>query len=364
MKALLISLVLTTLVLTACKEENNTYITSPEDWQPPVLTWLTPPESDVRGTVGIDVAVHDSSVIDSVVLYVDGLREQMTNQTPYRFEVITDSLEDDDHLLEARAWDEHGNMGVSTILRVRVMNGTPEGPRLIWVPDDYERIQDAINAAADYDTIRVRDGIYYETLNLFGKGIWIESENGPLHCTVDADSSSRVFEVPPSFTPATVRGFWLTGGNYLVSIDYSMVFLFNNVFQSNTAQSLLISSYGGGNVVNNLFWGSNFAVQLGYHWGAFLNNILQDVHDVALYNAANLRNPVTHGYDLFWMNSSNYAGFEPGEGDIEGDPLLDMTNGTLFAGSPAENAGHPDIFDTDSTRSDIGPFGGPYAYNN
>ena len=366
--SLLLCIFASLLLFIGCKEDttNITQIVGPTDWLPPRLEWVTPPESELRGTVGIDITVQDSSVIDSVVLYVDGLRAQMTNQSPYRFEVITDSLEDDDHLLEARAWDQHGNMGVSTILRVIVMNGTPEGPRLIWVPDDYERIQDAINASQDYDTIRVRNGVYYETLNLFGKGIWLESENGPTHCTISGIASWNTILISSSVSLSTIRGFKLTGSQVVVRYDDgAQAILTNNVIISDTAWSLLYAGSSGGNIVNNLFAGTESqyaAIQLAYFWGAFENNILMDAATWALYDVAMNVNPVFHGYNCFWNNSENYGRFTPGIGEFEADPLLDSLTYELQTGSPCIDAGDSTFFDLDETRSDIGPGGGPLGY--
>jgi hypothetical protein len=361
MYALLLIFVATCIVA-GCKEENITQIVGPQDWQPPVVMWLSPPDAEVRGTVGLDVLVHDSSQVTEVRLYLDGREQDTVFASPYRFELLTDSLLDGVHLCEARAWDEFGNMGVSPILRINVANSIAQGPRVLWVPDSFQTIQSAINAAQDFDTIRVRDGTYYETLNTFGKGIWIESEHGPLRCAINAAGSSRVFMVPPNSVRATIRGFAITGGNYLLALDYSTVDILNNVVTSDSAEALLITSYAGGRICNNLFSHSQYGVEVSYHWGVFFNNIVQNVRNVAFWNAAVLRNPLEYGHNLFWANGQNYGYFDPGEGDVYGDPLLDMTNGMLLAGSPAIDAGNPEITDRDGTRSDIGPFGGPYAY--
>lgn len=234
-------------LLIGCTEK-NTYVTSPEDWQPPVIEWQSVPEAEVRGTIGLDVDVTDSSAIARVRLYLDGSEHHTLTTSPYRFEIVTDSLLDGVHVCEARAWDAHGNLGISPILRVNVVNSVAQGPRLIWVPDDYALIQAAINAATDFDTIRVRDGVYYETLNLFGKGIWIESEHGPLRCEVNAAGASNVFYFPASREPCTIRGFQLVGAAWILLglDDGSRVCLFNNIALSDTAEGLLITGSGGG----------------------------------------------------------------------------------------------------------------------
>jgi hypothetical protein len=356
------ALLLAGLLLIGCQEK-NTYITCPQDWQPPVLTWLSPPEADVRGTVGIDVSVSDTSFITTVRLYLDGVENQSVSEAPFRFEIHTDSLTDGVHLLEARAWDEFNNMGVSPILRMNVANTIVLGPHVIWVPDSFATIQAAINASTDFDTIRVRDGIYYETLNLFGKGIWMESEHGPLHCTIDDGGAFNAFSLSPGSVRATTRGFWIRGSGILVSMHLGAQHaIYNCILFGDSADGLLLASTCGGTIQNNLFIGSVTAVQLGYFWGDFQNNIIEGASDVGLWNAASSENPAIHSYNLFWNNTEHYSGFSPEIGEFIADPRIDLITGELIPGSPAIDAGNPQILDRNQTRSDIGPFGGPFAF--
>jgi parallel beta-helix repeat protein len=353
------------LACLGCKEETTqvTQIVGPQDWRPPQVRWLAPPEAEIRGTVALDVSIIDSSTVPFALLYIDGIKRDSLTSTPWRFQVVTDSLTDGLHLLEVRAQDEFANEGVSPILRVDVMNGTPEGPRLIWVPDNFERIQDAINAATDLDTIRVRDGTYYETLNLFGKGIWIESEHGPLHCAIDDAGANNAFYVIGNSVLATIRGFWMTGSGFLIYLWYGgQANMRNNIMQSDTADGLLIALNSGGTVANNLFSGTGFPVQLAYFWGDFFNNILQNAGEYAFWNSSTYGNPVVYGYNLFWNNTHDYGLFAPAITDVYGDPRLDLEQGRLLEGSPAVDAGDSTVFDRNGTRSDIGPFGGPLSY--
>ncbi|MBK6765024.1 MAG: hypothetical protein IPG71_01580 [bacterium] len=361
-----IGISLVCILFTACTEEGDTYITnvtSPEDWQPPQIEWRTQPDPELRGTVGVDFAITDSSEVTAIRAYLDGVATDSAFTSPYRFSLITDSLLDGVHIVEIRATDEYGNLGISPILRINVSNSVAQGPRLIWVPDEFARIQDAINAATDFDTIRVRSGTYYETLNTFGKGIWLESEHGPLSCSINADGASNSIYCPASDQFVCVRGFHMTGGTYLVYLgDGSRVNFYNNYLALDSVRWLMVTSYSNGDIANNLFSGSRTAIQLSYHWGSFFNNILQLASNVALWNAALARNPVEYGHNLFWQNHQNYQSFEPGIGDLDSDPFLDLIDGRLMDGSPAFDAGDPRVLDRDSSISDIGPFGGPWAY--
>jgi hypothetical protein len=352
-------------LFSACKTEKNyiTQVINPADNRPPEVSWITSPESQLRGTVGIDVGVRDSSRIARTELYFDGRAADSLTAAPWRFTLQTDSITVGVHLLEARAWDEFGNMGVSPILRVYVASGIPEGIRLLWVPDDFTRIQDAINASQDFDTIRVRDGIYYETLNAFGKGIWIESEHGPTRCTVDNARANNAYLIIACQVPVTVRGFRITGAGYLISlIDGAQARIYNNILLSDSTDGTFLASNNSGMIHNNLFRGSSYGVQIAYFLGSFYNNIIDNVNHVAFWNASVLRNPLIYGYNVFWNNGQNYGFFSPGPGDLITDPFIDINQGQLETNSPCINTGNPDILDRDRTRSDIGPFGGPYAY--
>ena len=359
-----IVIILLALAFTGCKEENITQILGPEDWQGPVISWRTQPDPELRGSVGIDFAISDSSEIRSVTTYLDGFPADLAGEVPHRLELITDSLEDGVHVLEVRATDKFDNLGISPILRINVANSVAQGPQLIWVPDHFVRIQDAINAATDFDTIRVRSGTYYETLNTFGKGIWLESELGPTTCSVNGVGSFNTLFVPNGRFSLTVKGFAFSNAEVVVRLDAGATILFaNNILGFDTSYTLWLSDASGGTVTNNLFQGSQTSVQISYFWGAFLNNILQNASNIAYWNSALFENPAFHGYNAFWRNAEDYNILaSPGIGEFNADPMIDLENRRLVPGSPCINSGHPDYFDLDSTRSDIGPFGGQLAY--
>jgi len=63
----------------------------------------------------------------------------------------------------------------------------------ITVPDDFQHIQDAIDAVGDYDIVRVRDGVYDDArdcdLDFGGKAITVESKDGPANCIINCAGS-------------------------------------------------------------------------------------------------------------------------------------------------------------------------------
>src|SRR5262245_7328211 len=87
---------------------------------------------------------------------------------------------------------------------------------VISVPADYGTIQDAINAAAEGDTIVVSPGTYVEHINFLGKAIVVQSTNllNPGATTIDAGGAGVAvkFETGEG-AGSTLAGFTLTNGN-------------------------------------------------------------------------------------------------------------------------------------------------------
>jgi parallel beta-helix repeat protein len=66
-------------------------------------------------------------------------------------------------------------IGAATITFTQV--GAAQGPGKVTVPDDYQRIQDAVNAANPGDTIVVKEGIYNEEYVALDKPVYLFGEN-------------------------------------------------------------------------------------------------------------------------------------------------------------------------------------------
>jgi hypothetical protein len=95
------------------------------------------------------------------------------------------------------------------------------------------------------------------------------------------------------------------------------------------------------------------------------NNVV--VNTVTGIEAGGIQNLVVQ-YNNLWNNNTNYSGFTPDTTNISFNPLIindDTTQGKLDFHlqmfSPLIDAGDPNILDKDSTRSDIGLYGGPYG---
>ncbi|MBN1525146.1 MAG: hypothetical protein JW904_11715 [Spirochaetales bacterium] len=115
-----------------------------------------------------------------------------------------------------------------TILNVSTCTTVQEAPVVSEKPanllivakkgGDYSRIQDAINAAAPGFIIRIKEGIYYETINISTPGITLEAFD-PIAETVIIDGSDDYFyEVPPLWS-------LLETGIYTASYDWPLPLL-------------------------------------------------------------------------------------------------------------------------------------------
>ncbi|NWG29758.1 MAG: hypothetical protein HXY48_14685, partial [Ignavibacteriaceae bacterium] len=95
------------------------------------------------------------------------------------------------------------------------------------------------------------------------------------------------------------------------------------------------------------------------------NNVVTDAKGgVEAWGTQNL----VFQYNNVWNNEVNYSGFTPDTTNLSVGPMVvndDTTQGKLDFHlqkySPLIDAGDPNILDKDSTRSDIGLYGGPYG---
>ncbi|RJS71737.1 hypothetical protein CW714_05295, partial [Methanophagales archaeon] len=122
--------------------------------------------------------------------------------------------------------------------------------RTIYVPDDYEKIQWAVDHASAGDTIIVRDGIYYESITV-SKQLTIKSENGPANCIVNG-TGSDVFTLEAD--GIRIEGFTITGGGHGIYIRSNKNTIINNNICSNDDAGIYLSnnnSISENNISNN-----------------------------------------------------------------------------------------------------------------
>lgn len=128
---------------------------------------------------------------------------------------------------------------------------------IIYVPDDYPTIQDAIAAAAGGYTVIVRPdsvhgGPYVENIDFQGKAVIVKSEKGPEVTTIDGGLSGSVAKFVCGEGPDSVlEGFTLTNGSG--TLDYNWTYggavFCNNQSSPSILKNIITSNrafYGAG----------------------------------------------------------------------------------------------------------------------
>ncbi|HSG67596.1 MAG TPA: hypothetical protein VK994_02740, partial [Bacteroidales bacterium] len=107
----------------------------------------------------------------------------------------------------------------------RMGYATGQSQNILRVPCDFPTIQEAIDAAANGDTVLVNDGTYFENIRFKGKAITVAShfilDGDPEHIdntvidgsqAVNPDSASCVMFINGEDTTSILNGFTVTGG--------------------------------------------------------------------------------------------------------------------------------------------------------
>jgi parallel beta-helix repeat protein len=130
-------------------------------------------------------------------------------------------------------------LGIAIVLLTIILTTRTSAAATLTVDDDggadFEKIQDAINASADGDTIRVWEGTYYENV-VVNKSVSLIG-NGSGNTTINASGSGDAIWIVAD--GVNLRGFNLTGSLEIecagvkIESDYNIISgntLFNNLF--------------------------------------------------------------------------------------------------------------------------------------
>ncbi len=123
-----------------------------------------------------------------------------------------------------------------------------------YVPDGYETIQAAVEAASHGDTIIVRDGMYIENIEV-NKSLTIRSENGPESTIVRVENPGYdVFSVTADYV--TISGFtvegttgWFGAGISLDNADYCNI---SDNHCLNNYHGIYIANSNKNSIANNI----------------------------------------------------------------------------------------------------------------
>lgn len=92
----------------------------------------------------------------------------------------------------------------------------------IIVPDDYPKIQEAVNAAVDGDTVLVSPGTYVENIDFIGKALTVKSSKGAAVTTIDGGRNGSVVSFSNGEGNGSVlEGFTITNGSGTFSGPYT-----------------------------------------------------------------------------------------------------------------------------------------------
>ena len=206
--------------------------------------------------------------------------------------------------------------------------------KTIYVPDDYEKILWAVDNASAGDTIIVRDGVYFENIDI-NKSLTIKSENGSANCIIQSDYSDHAFYVTAdnvtiSGLTVTTASYWKVGiylynsnncriENVNALNNYNGICLWyssNNTIANNTASSNgdgIRLWYSRNNIIaNNIVSSNNYdGIFLSYSNSntIYLNNFIDNIDQVYSYYSTNIWNStekITYTYN--GKQHTNYLG--------------------------------------------------------
>ena len=169
---------------------------------------------------------------------------------------------------------------------------------VIYVPDDYSTIQEAVNSANHGDTIIVRDGTYIENVNV-DKQLIIRSENGYETTTVEAGNpNDSVFEI--FIDNVTIDGFSIKGvshylhGGILLTNSICSTFIINNNISNNVNGVYFFYSNSNNYVMNNIFTNNSQGVIIEYycHNNTIYNNEFINISLYTIYLSMDCTNNI------------------------------------------------------------------------
>ena len=147
--------------------------------------------------------------------------------------------------------------------------------KTIYVPDDYEKIQWAVDNASAGDTIIVRDGTYTENINVNKPHLTIRSENGADSTIVHAaNPDDHVFEMTADYVNIsgfTVKGatgktpsYWPCCGIYLNNVQFCNIS--NSIFSGNN-MGIHLEHSPNNSLIDNVVSNNSDGI-----WIAYLSN--------------------------------------------------------------------------------------------
>jgi len=219
----------------------------------------------------------------------------------------------------------------------------------------------------------VRKNDIFTLTETLGEGIYIIADNSSYRPVIDSNCietiSNGINKRPGTRSTIKNNEIKLVSGSYGISLEIygsDSAWIHDNLIITDLAE------YGIDNDVPYLLCNNNFITGNFVYYALYLlsnntvkNNVVMNaVRGVSTFGTQNL----VFQYNNVWNNDVNYEGLIPDTTNLSVDPMIvndDTTQGDLDFHlqkySPLIDAGDPNILDKDSTRSDIGLYGGPYG---
>jgi parallel beta-helix repeat protein len=200
-------------------------------------------------------------------------------------------------------------------------------PGIIYVPDDYAKIQAAVDNATSGNTIIVRDGTYHENVNVSTANLTIKSENGTANCIVNASNpSDHVFNVTADWV--NITGF--TVGN--ATEAYNAGVYLSSAVHCNLSNNNVINNYRG----IYLYYSSNNTLTS--------NSASNNSDGIYLWHGSNntfTNNTATNNYHcgmyLYYSSNNTLTNNTASNNDYHGVWLDESSNNTLTNNTASDN---------------------------
>jgi len=238
--------------------------------------------------------------------------------------------------------------------------------KTIYVPDDYARIQWAVDHASAGDTIIVRDGFYVENIDVNKPHLTIKSESGSANCVVQAaNSKDHVFNVTAD--NVIISGFTVTGatgyyypkaGIYLYNSNNSRI---ENVNTSNNRYGIRLYHSSNNTIANNNVSNNYGGISLKESNNNTIanNNVSNNYDGIYLYHSNNntiANNTVSsnneYGIFLGYFSNNNTIANNNVSNNDDGIRLY-YSNNNIIANNTVSSNNYDGIFLEESNNNTI-----------
>ena len=219
--------------------------------------------------------------------------------------------------------------------------------KTIHVPGDYPKIQQAIDAAANGDTVLVAPGTYVENIDFKGKAITVMSDQGPDVTVIDGNQKeSVVMFQSEEGTDSVLDGFTVTNGKSSIG-DGGGIYCWDSspLITNNTISGNSGGVSGGGiyciesspNITNNTISG-NSGVYAGGGIFCYHDSFPTITNTIIWNNIAGTDSEI-HGNPT--VTYCDVMGGYPGVGNIDKSPLfVNADDYHIWFVSPCKDAGN------------------------